>query len=160
MPPRRRVEASGNRPGGLLIRDTAAVLDLRESAWRAMVAHAYDGLPNEACGLLGGRGDIAEVFVPCVNVDRSSRTFSLGPDAWTAVDEEIEGKGMTVLGVVHSHTHTEAYPSPTDIDQAGNPFLAGWRWVLVSLRQPEPVVRSYLIADGTVTEEQIAVVRG
>lgn len=130
-----------------------------------MVAHAYDGLPDEACGLLGGRagvGDaaIAEVFVGCENHDRSSRTFSLGPDAWEKVDTEIEGEGMQVLGVVHSHTHTEAYPSPTDIDQAGNPFLGGWRWLLVSLRQDHPVVRSYVITDGVVIEEQIALLRG
>jgi proteasome lid subunit RPN8/RPN11 len=125
-----------------------------------MVAHAYDGLPNEACGLLGGARDLAEVFVPSANADRSSRTFSLGPDAWEKVDRDIEGRGMQVLGVVHSHTHTEAYPSPTDIDQAGNPFLAGWRWVLVSLRQAEPVVRSYLIEDGTVREEEITLLRG
>lgn len=136
------------------------MLHLRESAWKALVGHAYDGLPNEACGLLGGRGDVAEVFVPCENHDRSSRTFSLGPDAWDAVDTQIEGRGMQVLGVVHSHTHTEAYPSPTDIDQAGNPFLGGWRWVLVSLRQDAPVVRSYVITDGTVTEEQISLLGG
>jgi proteasome lid subunit RPN8/RPN11 len=136
------------------------VLHLRESAWRAMVAHTYDGLPNEACGLLGGRDDIAEVFVPCRNADGSSRTFSLGPDAWDAVDTEIEGRGLAVLGVVHSHTHTEAYPSPTDVDQAGNPFLGGWRWLIVSLRQPEPVVRAYVIDGGVVTEEQIALLGG
>jgi proteasome lid subunit RPN8/RPN11 len=136
------------------------VLHLRESAYQRMVAHAWDGLPNEACGLLGGIGDQVHVFVPCRNADRSSRTFSLGPDAWEAVDTQIEGRGLQVLGVVHSHTHTEAYPSPTDIDQAGNPFLAGWRWVLVSLRQPEPVVRSYVITDGTVVEEQISLLRG
>ena len=136
------------------------MLLLRESAWRAMVGHAYDELPNEACGLLGGRGDVAEVFVPCTNADRSSRTFSLGPDAWEKVDTEIEGRGLTVLGVVHSHTHTEAYPSPTDVDQAGNPFLGGWRWLLVSLRQPEPVVRSYVIDGEVVTEEQIGLLAG
>ena len=136
------------------------MLHLRESAWKALVAHAYDGLPNEACGLLGGSRDVAEVFVPCVNHDRSSRTFSLGPDAWDAVDTQIEGRGMQVLGVVHSHTHTEAYPSPTDIDQAGNPFLGGWRWVIVSLRQDAPVVRSYVITDGTVVEEQISLLGG
>jgi proteasome lid subunit RPN8/RPN11 len=136
------------------------VLLLRESAHAALVGHAYDELPNEACGLLGGRHDRAELFVPCANADRSSRTFSLGPDAWEKVDAEIEGRGLDVLGVVHSHTHTEAFPSPTDIDQAQNPFLAGWRWVLVSLRQPEPVVRSYVFDGATPVEEQIGLLRG
>lgn len=125
-----------------------------------MVGHAYDGLPNEACGLLGGTGAIAEVFVPCENHDHSSRTFSLGTDAWEKADDEIFGAGLEILGVVHSHTHTEAYPSPTDIDQAGNPMLAGWQWLLVSLRQDAPVVRSYVITDGTVLEEQIALLHG
>ena len=136
------------------------MLHLRESAYLAMIAHAYDGLPDEACGLIAGpTHDQASTFVACENVDRSSRTFSLGPDAWEAIDE-LEGKGLTTLGVVHSHTHTEAYPSPTDIDQASNPFLTGWRWVLVSLRQDAPVVRSYVITDGKVVEEPIALLRG
>ena len=136
------------------------MLHLRESAYQRLVAHAYDGLPNEACGLLGGTDDRAEVFVPCENADRSSRTFSLGPDAWDLADREIESNGMAILGVVHSHTHTEAYPSPTDIDQASNPFLAGWRWVLVSLKHDAPVVRSYVIEGDTVIEEQISLLRG
>ena len=136
------------------------MLHLRESAYVAMVAHAYDGLPDEACGLIAGPShDMATRFVPCENVDRSSRTFSLGPDAWQAIDE-LDAQGLATLGVVHSHTHTEAYPSPTDIDQAANPFLVGWRWVLVSLRQDAPVVRSYVITDGVVVEEPIALLAG
>lgn len=136
------------------------MLHLRESAYKALVAHAYDGLPDEACGLLAGpTPDQATVFVACENVDRSSRTFSLGPDAWEQIDD-LESRGLTTLGVVHSHTHTEAYPSPTDIDQASNPFLAGWRWVLVSFRQSAPVLRSYVITDGVVVEEPIALLAG
>ncbi|HUS62643.1 MAG TPA: Mov34/MPN/PAD-1 family protein, partial [Acidimicrobiales bacterium] len=52
----------------------------------------------------------------------------------------------------HSHTHTEAYPSPTDVAQAPDPT---WHYVLVSLRDMAPVVRSYRILDGTVMEEPI-----
>jgi [CysO sulfur-carrier protein]-S-L-cysteine hydrolase len=122
-----------------------------------MVAHALDGFPDEACGLLGGQGDRGDVFVPCVNVDRSSRSFQLGPDAWDAVDR-LDAQGLAVLGVVHSHTHTEAYPSPTDVAQAANPFIGGWRWVLVSLARPEPVVRSYTIDGEQVTEEDVVLV--
>jgi proteasome lid subunit RPN8/RPN11 len=133
------------------------VLALSRDLWLAMVAHALDGFPDEACGLLAGPAgdeDAVTEFVPCVNVDRSSRTFSLGPDAWAAVDE-LDGRGLAVRAVVHSHTHTEAYPSPTDVAQAANPFIAGWRWVLVSLKHPEPAVRSYRIDGDVVTEEPV-----
>jgi len=106
--------------------------------------------------LLVGRGRRVETFVPCRNADRSSRTFSIGPDGWRAADEAVEaGEGLSVIGVVHSHTHTEAYPSPTDVAQAANPMLAGWHWVLVSLRPPAPVLRSYVIEDGVVVEEPL-----
>jgi proteasome lid subunit RPN8/RPN11 len=59
---------------------------------------------------------------------------------------------VILLGVWHSHTHTDAYPSPTDIAQAPDP---GWHYVLVSLRDDEPVVRSYRIVDGRPEEEQV-----
>ena len=52
----------------------------------------------------------------------------------------------------HSHTHTEAYPSPTDVAQAPDP---DWHYVLVSLRDTQPVVRSYRIVDGAITEEPV-----
>ena len=135
-------------------------LELHHRHWLEILAHAWDGAPDEACGLLVGRGRRVETFVPCRNADRSSRTFSIGPDGWRAADEAVDaGEGLAVVGVVHSHTHTEAYPSPTDVAQAANPMLAGWHWALVSLRPPAPVLRSYLIGDGVVVEEPIVLRR-
>ena len=55
---------------------------------------------------------------------------------------------------MHSHTHTDAYPSPTDVAQAPDP---GWHYVIVSLRDPEPVVRSYRIVDGNITEMRLTI---
>jgi proteasome lid subunit RPN8/RPN11 len=132
-------------------------LSLARRHWLEVLAHAWDGAPDEACGLLVGRDRRVEVFVPCRNADRSSRTFSIGPDGWRAADEAMAaGDGLAVIGVVHSHTHTEAYPSATDVAQAANPMLAGWHWVLVSLRPPAPVLRSYVIVDGSVVEEPVS----
>ena len=56
----------------------------------------------------------------------------------------------------HSHTHTDAYPSPTDVDQAPDPT---WHYVLVSLRDPSPVVRSFRIVDGNIAEEPVVLER-
>ncbi len=133
------------------------MLELTDHVFRAMVGHAYDGLPDEACGLLGGRAMPPRLsrFVPCRNADASSRTYSIGPECWKAADDDLDPLGLEVVGVMHSHTHTDAYPSPTDVDAADNPLLGGWHYVIVSLREPEPVLRSYLISDGNILEEPL-----
>jgi hypothetical protein len=46
------------------------------------------------------------------------------------------------------------------VEKASNPFLVGWRWLLVSLKHPEPVVRSYLVEDGVIVEEEIVLTSG
>lgn len=135
------------------------MLRLAASAYAAMIAHAYDGLPDEACGLLGGDGNRIDVFVPTTNEDASSRTFTIGKEGWDEADRVLGPKGLEVIGVMHSHTHTDAYPSPTDVDKAGNPLLAHWHWIIVSLSDDAPMLRSYRIVDGEIAEEPVAVIR-
>ena len=55
---------------------------------------------------------------------------------------------------MHSHTHSPAYPSATDVGQAPDPT---WHYVIISLQHDEPSLRSYRIVDGTVTEEDITI---
>ena len=121
-----------------------------------MIGHAYDGLPDEACGLLVGDDATAHVhrFEPTVNAAASSKLYTVDPRDHLRIDRAAEDEGLQVMGVVHSHTHTEAYPSPTDVAQAPDP---SWHYVIVSLRQPEPVVRSYRIVDGEISEEPVTV---
>lgn len=135
------------------------MLTLDADAYASMIGHAYDGLPDEACGLLGGSGDRIAVFVPTRNEDESSRTFTIGKEGWDRADDVLGPQGLEVVGVMHSHTHTDAYPSPTDVEKAGNPLLAHWHWIIVSLRDDAPVLRSYGIVDGEIHEEQVAIVR-
>ena len=59
---------------------------------------------------------------------------------------------------MHSHTHTDAYPSPTDVDKADNPLLEGWHYIIVSLRQDAPVLRSYRLDDRVIAEEPVALI--
>jgi [CysO sulfur-carrier protein]-S-L-cysteine hydrolase len=117
-----------------------------------MIAEAYAAFPNEGCGFLGGTGDDGTLFVRCENVAGSSRTFEMGIDQVKA-ERQIEEAGGEILAVVHSHTHTDAYPSPTDVEKSA--IVPGWRWVIVSLKHAEPVVRSYTIESGQVCEEEI-----
>jgi proteasome lid subunit RPN8/RPN11 len=54
---------------------------------------------------------------------------------------------------MHSHTHTDAYPSPTDVERAV--LLGDWHFLIVSLRYSDAQARSYRILEGGVTEEPI-----
>jgi proteasome lid subunit RPN8/RPN11 len=131
------------------------VLTLTEDVWRAMVAHAWDGLPDEACGLLAGDPGtgLSSVFYPCRNVAESSRVYTVDPRDHLRADRDAEGRGLEILGVMHSHTHTEAWPSPTDVDQAPDP---AWHYVIVSLKREAAVLRSFRIVDGGIDEEPVA----
>ena len=146
-----------HRPGrGTRDRYGGPVLRISRSAHLQMLGHAISGLPNEACGLLGGpwgKG-LVEVFVPTRNADASAKTYSIGPDGFAAADAALGPRGLDVVGVMHSHTHTDPYPSPTDVAQAPDP---SWHYVIVSFRQGPPVLRSYRIVDGGITEEAVVV---
>lgn len=121
-----------------------------------IVDHCLAGRPEEACGLLGGTvdGDSAEATVcyPGRNLAASANLYELDPKDHLLADRDAESRGLEIVGVFHSHTHTEAYPSPTDVARAPDP---GWHYVLVSLRDAEPVVRSFRIVGARITEEPL-----
>ena len=138
-------------------------LRLTEDQYRTIVAHCYDDLPDEACGLLAGPavddeplGVITEAR-PCRNEDRSARTYRIDSRDFMAALRAAEGRGEGLVGCWHSHTHTDAYPSPTDIAQAE--AYPTWFYVLVSLRDGDPVLRAYRIRGGTVAECQVVLDR-
>jgi proteasome lid subunit RPN8/RPN11 len=131
------------------------MLLLTAAVWAQLVGHAYDGLPDEACGLIAGPPgtDRVTAFYPCANAAASSRVYTIDPKDHLRADRDAEARGLEINGVVHSHTHTDAYPSPTDVQQAPDP---AWHYLIVSLRQEAPVVRSYRIVDEQIREEAVA----
>lgn len=133
------------------------MLSLSRAVLEQVVAHCLGGLPDEACGLLAGdpgTGAVATCY-PTRNVAASAKLYTVDPKEHLRADREAEAAGHSIIGVFHSHTHTEAYPSPTDVAQAPDP---GWHYVIVSLRDTEPVTRSYRIVGGEVSEEPVRLV--
>ena len=121
----------------------------------AIVAACIRALPNEGCGLLVGASDgvVAEVVVS-ENVADSAKLYEIDPKVLLQTFRRVEREGATVVGVFHSHTHTEAYPSPTDVAQVPDP---NWRYVIVSLRDVPASLRSFRVIDGQVNEEVVQV---
>ena len=130
------------------------MLAFPDRAFAEMIGHAYDGYPLEACGLLVGRDDLVQRFVACTNEAASARIYTIPPKELLRAERAAEDDGLEIIGVFHSHTHSEPYPSPTDVDQAPDPT---WHYVIVSLKREAPETRSYRIDSGTISEERVAV---
>ncbi len=136
------------------------MLQLRREHWLQMLATAWDAYPLEGCGLLLGRSPSAgrgvERFVRVRNEAESSRIYRLDGREYAAAAIQADNDGLDLVGVMHSHTHTAAYPSPTDVAEASKPLIPpDWHWVIVSLAWGYPELRSFRIVDGGIAEEPV-----
>jgi proteasome lid subunit RPN8/RPN11 len=131
-------------------------LHLESSHLDEMIAHCLGAYPEEGCGLLAGDPGTNTVrrVDPTRNAAASAQVYIVDPRDYLRIDRAAAAGGLEVIGVFHSHTHTDPYPSPTDIAQAPDP---SWHYVLVSLRHEVASVRSYLIVSGLPVEESVEV---
>ena len=130
-------------------------LELPGAIRDAIVAHALSDFPFETCGLLGGRDGVVTSHHLVPNAARSMTFYTMEPRALLAAMDAIDDDGEDLLGIWHSHTHTEAFPSPTDVELAFYPEAS---YVLLSLQERDaPVVRAFDIVDGRITERVVTV---
>ncbi len=128
----------------------------------AMIGEAWAAYPLEGCGLLlgpaeAGPGGPVERFVPIHNEAESARIYRLDGRDYARAALQADREGLDVVGVMHSHTHTVAYPSPTDVAEADKPLISpDWHWVIVSLAGGLPELRSFTIRDGGIAEEPVS----
>jgi proteasome lid subunit RPN8/RPN11 len=133
-----------------------------------LVDQARSEDPNEACGvIIGDRyaadGGHALRFEPTRNKAASPYLYEIHPDDLLRLTIETDDADQVFWAIVHSHTHTPARPSPTDIRQALYPDAL---YILVSLSNDEadptsgaPSVRGWRIVDGEVFEVELGVAR-
>jgi proteasome lid subunit RPN8/RPN11 len=128
-----------------------------------MVAHASEDLPNECCGIIAGRDSEAMRLYRTRNAEASPFRYNIHPGDLLRIQQEMDANGWQPLVIYHSHVASDAYPSPTDVRlsqwQGTDPPLdlyPGAHYVLVSLKDRDnPVVRSFEISNGIVTEEDL-----
>ena len=120
-----------------------------------MFAHARSELPNEACGILAGDTGRAIRFFPAINAEHSPTRSVVDPQDQLRILNELYTSGWDLLGIFHSHTHTAAYPSSTDVSLAAN-----WPdayYLIASLQEEPPVLRAFRVVDGKVDEEELSI---
>ena len=133
----------------------------------AMISHARDDMPNEACGQVNGRDHVAISAHRVKNVEASPYRYSMDPLSMLKLENAREESGESLFAIYHSHVASEAYPSPTDVRQAffppgeieRDPMYPDTYYILVSLGYDPPHVRAFHIrTGGEIEEEAIEVV--
>ena len=128
------------------------MLELPRAMVDQIVAHARRDHPDEACGVIAGRGGAATRVVEMANAERSPTFYRFDAQEQLRVWREMDDADEVPFVIYHSHTATEAHPSRTDISLASEPDA---HYLLVSTRSQDAEVRSFRIVDAAVTEEEI-----
>ena len=133
------------------------MLTMTKDDYEKILAHCKEGLPNEACGLIGGTKDGDEKHIKKVylltNIDESNEHFSMDPKEQLKAIKDMRANGLTPLGNWHSHPETPARPSQEDIRLAYDSTAS---YLILSLMDGEnPVLHAFTIVDGTPTKDEI-----
>ena len=128
-------------------------LDISQDFIERIVGHALREDPNECCGVLAGNNGVVSEMFEMTNTAHSPYRYEIDGKELLKVLQDLDEHRWDLIAIYHSHTHSPAYPSATDIR------LATWpdaNYLLVSLEDRwSPVIRSFRIVDGTVSEEFI-----
>ncbi len=133
-------------------------LIIKKSDIRLIIGHCRAGLPNESCGMLGGKDGAVEKVYCMTNAKPGPDYYEMDPEEQFRVMKDIRDSGLELIGLFHSHPTGRAYPSGVDVAQAywpGTelPNYPDAAYVIVSLMDREnPVVRGFSIEEGRVTE--------
>ena len=136
------------------------MLYLKQEDYEKILAHCKEGLPNEACGLIGGtiEGDkrsIQKVYL-LTNIDQSNEHFSMDPKEQLAAVKDMRANGLKLLGNFHSHPESPSRPSEEDKRLA---YDSKVNYLILSLMDLEnPVFNAFRIdEEKNVTKEELVI---
>ena len=130
-------------------------LHITEEQIEEMIRHARREYPSEACGLLAGKDGRVEKVYQMTNADHSQVTYRLDPEEQYHAFMEIEEEGWELLAIYHSHSHSPAYPSATDLELA---FYPDSLYLIISLAYgAKPTIRAFRIVEGMIGEERVEI---
>ena len=127
----------------------------------AIIAHAREDLPNEACGLVHAQDGEAVSVHPVTNVAASPYRFEMHGMEQMRLEQQRDERGETLFAIYHSHVASPAWPSQTDVRMAffppgetdQEPAYPGTIYLLVSLAEEPPPLHAYYIHQGGAIEE-------
>jgi len=121
--------------------------------------HSLNEYPNECCGILAGKNNQISNIYTIKNTAESPYRYLMNPQEFLNADNDAIKKNIHFLAFYHSHTHSQAYPSATDVRMA---LESGWTdilYLLISLENKEkPILKIFSISEtGNITEEKFTI---
>jgi proteasome lid subunit RPN8/RPN11 len=138
-----------------VIIEQKTMIKIPESIFQGIIEHARRQWPLECCGILAGEENTVKRFFEMTNSEQSAVRYSMAPQDQLRAYDEMDREGMEMVAIYHSHPHTIAFPSETDVKLAVLPELVS---IIVSLKQKEePVVKAFRISKEAIHIEEIEV---
>ena len=126
-----------------------------------MIAHSQQEDPNECCGILAGKNGVVATLYRIANSTPSPYRYVMEPQEMLNAMRDADSNDWDITAFYHSHTHSPAYPSPTDVRMAQQ---SGWLgedvyYILVSLEdKASPQIRAFRILEtGDIVEQEFAI---
>ncbi len=116
-----------------------------QAALEEMCAHALDAAPGECCGVVIGTQGAIVATIRCRNVAREPTRYEIDPADHFAAIREARAKHLDVVGFYHSHPHSAAWPSPSDVAEAAYPDAV---YLIVGTSRSGREVRAFSILEG------------
>jgi len=130
------------------------MISIKREIYNQIITHAKIDLPNEACGYLAGNDGIVTQAYQLTNIDHSPEHFSFDPAEQFKTVKDVRNKGLQILANYHSHPETPSRPSQEDVRLAFDPDIS---YVIISLAEAKPVIKSFRILNGTSTNEDLTI---
>ena len=132
------------------------MLVLKNADLRKIYEHCQDEYPNEACGILAGHQGTVKKIYSMANAEPSPAFYVMDPQEQFRVMKEMRQAGLEMVGIYHSHTGSQAYPSATDVNLAYYPEAV--YLIVTLLDRRKPASRGFTIIESKITEVPVTVV--
>ena len=102
-------------------------MKLSQQLLRQIHRHLESGYPDEACGVMLGKGGVIPEVVaadnqrtdlPASGGESARNRYLIDPLAYMKIEREADKRGLNVIGIYHSHPDVAARPSKFDLENA------------------------------------------
>jgi proteasome lid subunit RPN8/RPN11 len=136
--------------------DLASVLFLKPDHRSQMEIDVRVRSPEEACGIVAGRGNHSELVIPVTNILHSVTSFRMEPKEQLNAFLLVEERGLDILAIYHSHPDGIEKPSFTDFKELTFPGIIYLIWYKVVERWN---CRGYLMSSQMKASEVQVIVK-